>query len=372
MASILTILRLLATYYYILCRVNFVGALPVVLAAETSVWKQQRDADIDKSAAPSPTLSKRIFSGVREASRFLRQMVVTSDNTSQNSGRVSTSTLSVASKRTPKEIELCIVGLGRTGSTSIYTALQQLGYSPLHDHERLEIADLLAAKFDDENPMSIDDFATELGRRGFDAILYYGYDFVAWCVQNERKVILTIRDDPKGWAESWLRVVPLLDYLEGKPFIWSKIVQQILPSMRYVCKDVPTAGRPDQYKDLGVLMEGYGKHNARIRSMVPRDLLLEFNVKQGWEALLDFLGKDDVIPNNSFPHVNDRVTMAAVLTIFGILSLCWPLLPLPFVVLLLIALRKLKEFLFGDRSRASTSSSNERVQGNRKISEKDL
>ena len=68
-ASILTILRLLATYHYILCRADFVGALPVVLAAETSVWKEQRDADIDKSAAPSMTLSKRIFSGVREATQ---------------------------------------------------------------------------------------------------------------------------------------------------------------------------------------------------------------------------------------------------------------------------------------------------------------
>ena len=353
MATMLT--TLLVTSYF-LSRAHFVGA-------------ESKECVDANSAGPSLTRSERIFSGVREASRFLGQMITTTDKTKSRSGdevHVSTGTASTANnKRAPKEIELCVVGLGRTGSTSIYAALQQLGYTPLHDHERLEISDLLAAKFDDENPMSADDFATELGRRGFDAILYYGYDFVAWCVEHQRQIILTVRDDPKSWAESWLRVVPLLDYLEGKPFIWLKPVQQILPSMRYVCKDVPTAGRPDQYKELDVLMDGYEKHNSRIRSMVPTELLLEFNVKQGWAPLCSFLGKEDVIPNNSFPHVNDRVAMAAVLAIFGILSMCWPLLPLPFVVLIWILLRRLKRFCLGN------TSSNGSMARNRKVSAKD-
>jgi hypothetical protein len=36
--------------------------------------------------------------------------------------------------------------------------------------------------------------------------------------------------------------------------------------------------------------------------MVPRDRLLEWTVKDGWEPLCEFLGKP--VPNEPFPHKN--------------------------------------------------------------------
>ena len=35
----------------------------------------------------------------------------------------------------------------------------------------------------------------------------------------------------------------------------------------------------------------YSRHNAFVRSVVPKDQLLEFNAKQGWGPLCEFLGK---------------------------------------------------------------------------------
>ena len=35
----------------------------------------------------------------------------------------------------------------------------------------------------------------------------------------------------------------------------------------------------------------YCRHNAAVRNLVPEDQLLEFNAKQGWGPLCEFLGK---------------------------------------------------------------------------------
>ena len=276
----------------------------------------------------------RSVAGVMEERKFIGKMIGRSKEDGSNYEDIE------SGRKNPTEIEVCVVGLGRTGSTSIYTALQTLGYTPMHDQERMEITDLLADKFDTKNPISAEEFAIELGQRGFDAILYYGYDFVDWCVKNNKKIVLTVRDDPNKWAESWLRVVSIVDYLEQPPFSFSKVVQQILPSMRYVCKDVPTAGRPDEYKNLDVLVEGYQIHNDKIRNMVPSEQLLEFNAKQGWEPFCDFLGKD-VPKGEDFPHVNDKIVMKAVLTTFWTLTWIWPVVPL----LLVMVVRKIVKTL---------------------------
>lgn len=52
------------------------------------------------------------------------------------------------------------------------------------------------------------------------------------------------------------------------------------------------------------LREGYLKHNEHIRSIVPKDNLLEFRPEQGWEPLCNFLGKD-VPKDEPYPRLNE-------------------------------------------------------------------
>jgi hypothetical protein len=47
----------------------------------------------------------------------------------------------------------------------------------------------------------------------------------------------------------------------------------------------------------------YANHYANVRSKVPKDRLLEFESKDGWEPLCKFLGKP--VPNEPYPKVND-------------------------------------------------------------------
>ncbi|KAK2867909.1 hypothetical protein FQN49_003349 [Arthroderma sp. PD_2] len=48
------------------------------------------------------------------------------------------------------------------------------------------------------------------------------------------------------------------------------------------------------------------KHHERIRSLVPEDQLLEWDVEDGWEPLCKFLDKE--VPNIPFPKTNDSIS----------------------------------------------------------------
>lgn len=51
----------------------------------------------------------------------------------------------------------------------------------------------------------------------------------------------------------------------------------------------------------------YIEHNEMIRCLVPKENLLEYNVKEGWQPLCKFLGEE--VPNRPFPRVNDAATL---------------------------------------------------------------
>jgi len=53
-----------------------------------------------------------------------------------------------------------------------------------------------------------------------------------------------------------------------------------------------------------VCRQRYRQHNAYIQQKAPRDQLLVYDFKQGWEPLCKFLGKP--IPKQPFPHENKK------------------------------------------------------------------
>lgn len=50
------------------------------------------------------------------------------------------------------------------------------------------------------------------------------------------------------------------------------------------------------------LKKGYAAHYARMREIVPKERLLEWHPKDGWEPLCQFLGHE--VPEGEFPKVN--------------------------------------------------------------------
>lgn len=48
----------------------------------------------------------------------------------------------------------------------------------------------------------------------------------------------------------------------------------------------------------------YAEHSEHIRTLVSKETLREYNVKEGWGPLCEFLGEE--VPAEGFPRVNYR------------------------------------------------------------------
>ena len=113
----------------------------------------------------------------------------------------------------------------------------------------------------------------------------------------EAKVILTVRDSEDVWLKSWqehLRVIQL-------PFY--KKIFDLAPyhrkTHRFFLFTLHKAIDPEA---AALYRSKYGRHNARVQTVIPAGKLLVYNVKQGLEPLCEFLGCD--VPTVQFPHLN--------------------------------------------------------------------
>ena len=62
----------------------------------------------------------------------------------------------------------------------------------------------------------------------------------------------------------------------------------------------------------------YERHYAHVRSLVPKDRLLEYHVQDGWEPLCKFLHVDH--PEIEFPRGNDTKAMNKRLEVFLLMT----------------------------------------------------
>lgn len=54
--------------------------------------------------------------------------------------------------------------------------------------------------------------------------------------------------------------------------------------------------------------EVWHKHHEMVRNLVPKENLLEYSVKEGWNPLCEFLNVP--VPNEPFPRLNDPEAFA--------------------------------------------------------------
>ena len=120
----------------------------------------------------------------------------------------------------------------------------------------------------------------------------------------ECKVILSLRNE-ESWIESFVNQLQLVEAAKSK-------LERMSPTMmkfRYIYRSYLNAFYgSNNTKSTYVLRKRFRIHNDRVRSVVPPEKLLIYNVKQGWKPLCDFLGCE--IPNLEFPHENIRGELA--------------------------------------------------------------
>ena len=194
-------------------------------------------------------------------------------------------------------ISLIGAGFGRTGTLSLKSALETLGYNKCH--HMIEVI---------RNPGEADQWLQAIDAQTVDwQSLLHGYQAtVDWPACHfyrelaeyypEAKVLLSVRD-PQQWFESMsattLRVIrermQPLDVDEPKNLGIELVVKAAFESE---IDDV----------EHGVRM--FNQHTKEVVAAIDPDRLLIFDVGEGWEPLCQFLEKP--VPDVDFPRVNSR------------------------------------------------------------------
>lgn len=222
-------------------------------------------------------------------------------------------------------IEVIVAGLGRTGTFSLAAALDVLGYSTYHYVQLSH-----SAQWADwaSGLKSDDDMIDLIVESGYNATLDNPaadmYDRLGERYPQS-KVVLTIRDSPTKWARSWMALFDTMEVTE-RPFSFTfPSPFQFVPLFKHLkamrCKMGThlglepcelTRGWRDKADSRKWLVTQYEAHNLQVMNTVPADRLLLLNVKEGWEPLCSFLGKD--VPRDAetgekipFPNASEGV-----------------------------------------------------------------
>ena len=116
-------------------------------------------------------------------------------------------------------------------------------------------------------------------------------------------MILGVRSSPEAWRQSFNSTIEVM----RTP--WYRLCTFLLP-FRHFCVD-PLANRWEALirsrYDAQIYgtksTEVYTRHNDWVRSVVPKERLLELQPGEGWAPLCGFLGME--VPERDYPHTNE-------------------------------------------------------------------
>jgi hypothetical protein len=194
-------------------------------------------------------------------------------------------------------LDIIGAGFGRTGTSSLKTALEHLGYGPTH--HMFEVRD---------NPAQLPHWQ-RLARGGtpdWDTI-FTGYrSQTDWpgarywrelaAHYPDAKVILTVRD-PDEWYDSVSATI--LKLTAARDQIDNAHIRGLV-NMAHAIVDVGEFN--GRFTDRGYAISVFKRHNAEVQAAFPASRLLTFDVSEGWEPLCAFLGCG--VPPISFPRLN--------------------------------------------------------------------
>ena len=197
-------------------------------------------------------------------------------------------------------LEVIGAGFGRTGTTSLKAALEQLGFSKCHHMEEVaksggQVRAWLAIAQGGEPDWDaiFDGFRASCDWPSceyWEALLAH---------YPEAKVILTLRD-PDRWYDSVARTIYPVSFIPPRWISW--MIPYVRRFHRMVFAIVWDGRFQGRFEDRAFAIERYREHNERVKAKVPADRLLVFQPEDGWEPLCEFLGVP--VPERSYPHLN--------------------------------------------------------------------
>lgn len=225
-------------------------------------------------------------------------------------------------------MKIVCAGFPKTGSKSASAALRKLGYNVA---DFLETMQYFSHIWDDymEGRCDIEAVIQEYERRGFDTNqdvpgnLYWEQLYDA--LGPDTKVILTIRDNEEVWFNS------LHDFVSRSfakfGFLstigtWAAYLGAFGPEIRDVTRVSMASFRilfglniKFEHDELSrrfrtskeIMKQKYRAHVEYVKTVVPKENLLIWNVKQGWSPLCKFLDKEE--PNCPVPRENMKAEL---------------------------------------------------------------
>ena len=218
-------------------------------------------------------------------------------------------------------------GFGRTGTKSLKTALQQLGYVKCHHMEEVI-----------PNPKQIGYWARLCNGEPVEwDEVYEGYEAaVDWPTAAfyqelaerypEAKIVLTVRD-PEAWYTSVSETI----YPIGQVIpTWIAIFYPAVLKLRGAIFHKIWGGVFDgRFEDKEHAIKVFKENIETCKRVIPPERLLVHEAKEGWAPLCEFLGKP--VPDTPYPRVNESKDLKRAVVILRLLGY------LPWVVLAVIA-----------------------------------
>ncbi|HET8881668.1 MAG TPA: sulfotransferase [Solimonas sp.] len=215
------------------------------------------------------------------------------------------------------DLKIIGAGFGRTGTLSVCTALNQLGFPCYH---MFEVLDNKANKshLDFWRAVANEKPGTPFDWQRVFAAYSATVDNPACCVWRElltaypdAKVLLTVH--PRG-AEAWYDST--IDTIYFTETMWQfKLLEWLTPFGRKMGemsrKLIWQRSHRGTMSDRGKAIAHYHQHIADVKAAVPPQQLLIYSVDQGWAPRCAFLGVPE--PATEFPNVNDRAAIKQVI-----------------------------------------------------------
>ena len=204
-------------------------------------------------------------------------------------------------------MKIICVGIGKTGTTSISKALRHLGYTVFDWEEKVfDFQDHWVDVF--QNGAQLD---VKRVYQHADAVVDAPGNFFWEEILEaypDSKVILSEREED-SWLKSLVNQLQVFEAVISRRFL--AVLSPTSRKQIFILYSHLTAilGSADP-KSACVLRKRYRMHNHRVKSLVPPEKLLVYNVKQGWKPLCDFLGCE--VPTVAFPHENVKGEIAEV------------------------------------------------------------
>jgi hypothetical protein len=200
------------------------------------------------------------------------------------------------------QLDVIGAGFGRTGTASLKTALERLGFGPCyHMYEVYSHPDHATAwlRANAGEAVNWDDvFEGYRSTVDWPACTFWR-ELLTAC--PNAKLVLSVRP-PDRWYDSFHETIyqALVRPTPADAPDW------IATLLRFTSEVVKKRTFGDKFEELtrDEIIGVYEAHNAAVVAEAPKDQLLVFDVAEGWSPLCGILGV--AAPSEPFPNINDR------------------------------------------------------------------